>query len=206
MNPFKKTVDAQLEALAAANDAGRWSIPKPAFSCLAETAPDWPQGDDVFRLFRIRFGWGSRGVRKTFKAHVRHARRVLGEAFFQDEPGFRLDTYHAELRCGDALHHPIVEWIIADFSATLAGNSLDDMPFTSLLADEALVMAWLFPERLLAIDGLKWPAWLAAGYLPKSPSYREDDVCLGMDRDDRGGYLTYRVVGHPGCSLSVIES
>lgn len=174
-NPYVMTVAEQLEALRRAiqEEGGVWeTITEEDFKRLEATAPEWPKGGDAFRSLRIRFGDGTKGVEQTFEAHYKRARRV------HDLRPRNGDE--AALLCGDARHlrlhrgwnpifhlfrpkreyRAVVEWvIIPNLSAHRPRKSVNAVRTTRSLADEGLVMIWMFPER--------WkqrPAWVMAGY------------------------------------------
>ena len=174
-NPFELTVEQQIAALRQQNELGNWDIPEEVFDSLAESAPEWPEGRDAYRSFRIRFGEGRDGMIQTFEAHAAAIKRVhakfwrwdlllSGAHEYQDEEVERL-----RLLAGNDTHHAVVEWIIVDLSAHRERESITAVRDNSSLADEGLVMAWLFPERVQAIDYDKWSAWFCAGYESNIP-------------------------------------
>ncbi|MFH1315633.1 MAG: hypothetical protein ABIH67_04535 [Candidatus Uhrbacteria bacterium] len=176
INPFELTVEQQLAALRQQNKLGSWGIDEEVFEHLEQTAPEWPEGRDAYRSFRIRFGEGRDGVIQTFEAHAAAIKRVhvkfwrwelllSGAHEYQDEEVERL-----RLLAGNDTHHAVVEWIIIDdLSANRQRQSITAVRNNSSLADEGLVMAWLFPERVQAIDYDKWSAWFCAGYESNIP-------------------------------------
>ncbi|MEA3249660.1 MAG: hypothetical protein U9Q03_04885 [Patescibacteria group bacterium] len=184
INPFKQTVEEQLAALREMNgfwkDSGHPHIGDIEAVCtrLAETALEWPEGRDAYRSFRIRFGKGRDGVIRTFEAHadaVKHAHDkswrwdllLSGEHPYRGENVDRL-----RLLNGNGSLMPVVEWIIIpDLSAHRKRNSVTSVRRSRSLADEGLVLAWLVPDRVRAIDYNEWCAWFCAGYEINVPEY-----------------------------------
>lgn len=170
-NPFEQTVEEQLAALRRQNELGGWGITEDVFARLEETAPEWPEGRDAYRSFRIRFGEGRDGMIQTFEAHAAAVERVhdkywrwelllSGEHPYQDKPVDRL-----RLLAGNDTHHAVVEWItIPDLSQYRKRDSITTVRGPKSLADEGLVLAWLVPDRVRAIDYKEWCAWFCAGY------------------------------------------
>lgn len=171
-NPFEQTVEQQLAALRRQNELGNWGISEDVFARLAETAPEWPEGRDAYRSFRIRFGEGREGVIKTFESHAAAVKRVhdpkfwrwefllSGEHQYQGQPVDRL-----RLLAGNDSHKPVVEWIfIPDLSQHRKRDSITSVRGPTSFADEGLVLAWLVPDRVRAIDYKELCAWFCAGY------------------------------------------
>lgn len=188
-NPYEMTVDQQLTALRRANEEEsrrnpNWMrIPDEVFERLASTAPAWPEGKHAYRSFRIRFGEGSEGVAKTFEAHFERIKRVHGEGRhlrwelmlstptpyqgtgrkmkerYGDKPIERL-----RLLSGDHTHKACVEWIVADLDTHRKRKSITAVRDSKSLADELLVIAWMFPDMICAIDLDKLPGLFAGGY------------------------------------------
>lgn len=207
-NPYEMTVDQQLTALRRANDEERWGLTEADFSRLAETAPAWPQGKHAYRSFRIRFGEGSEGVAKTFEAHYERIKHVHGEGRYWrwelmlstptpyqgtdremkkrygDKPIERL-----RLLSGDHTHKACVEWIVADLDTHRKRESITAVRDSKSLADELLVIAWMFPDMIRAIDYDKLPGLFAGGYEVNVPEYDDetwqDVVIVYFGRDDR---------------------
>lgn len=170
-NPFEQTVEEQLASLRRQNELGGWGITEDVFARLEGTAPEWPEGRDAYRGFRIRFGEGRDGVIKTFEAHAAAIKRIhdkywrweyllSGEHPYQDKPVDRL-----RLLAGNDTHKPVVEWItIPDLQQHRKRDSITSVRGPKSLADEGLVLAWLVPGRVRAIDYKEWCAWFCAGY------------------------------------------
>lgn len=163
-NPFEQPVTAQIVALRRANFEEGWGIPDEAIDRLIGTAPAWPKGRDSYRSFRIRFGEGDDGVARTFKAHVARIKRVHGDEKCWRWDLLRSDKTHLRLLSGNASHKPVVEWIIVHLDVNRERPSVEAVRGPKSLADEGLVMAWLFPKRVEAIDYDKLCAWFCAGY------------------------------------------
>ncbi len=180
-NPFEQTVEEQITALRRQNKLGNWGIEESVLKMLAETAPAWPEGRDAYRSFRIRFGEGRDGVIKTFEAHAEAVKRVhakfwrwelllSGEHPYQDEGVDRL-----RLLSGNDSHKPVIEWIIIpDLSANRKRDSITAVRSEKSLADEGLVLAWLNPKRIEAIDYSEWCAWFCAGYELNVPEHDDE--------------------------------
>ena len=172
LNPFEMTLSEQIEALKAAIREEGWDIPVETIARLAETAPAWPKGKDSYRSFRIRFGEGDEGVAKTFEAHMARIKRVHGDQKFWrwdlllsgKHPYEGEDVERLRLLSGNAGHTLVVEWTIVHLDANRKRKSIEAVRGPKSLADEGLVMAWLFPKRVQAIDYDKWSAWFCAGY------------------------------------------
>jgi hypothetical protein len=171
-NPFEQTVEEQIAALRRANHEEGWGIPDETFNRLAKTAPEWPKGKDSYRSFRIRLGEGDDGVAKTFEAHVARIKQVHGDTklwrwdllLSGKHPYRGEEVERLRLLSGNATHKPVVEWIIIDLDANRTRKSIEAVRGPKSLADEGLVLAWLFPERTQAIDYDKLCAWYCAGY------------------------------------------
>ncbi len=186
INPFAQTVEEQVAALRRANEEEGWNIPEETFTRLAETAPAWPQGRDSYRSFRIRFGEGDEGVRRTFEAHAARIKRVFGESKFWRWEYLRSDKANLRLLAGNATHKPVVEWTVVRLDANRQRKSITDVRGPKSLADEGLVLAWLFPKRVEAIDYDKWCAWFCAGYelhVPEGGKSWQDVPCVGRILD-----------------------
>lgn len=182
-NPNEMTVEEQIAALRRANEEESTSnphwvrIPEEDFARLASTAPAWPKGKYAYRSFRIRFGEGDEGVAKTFEAHNIRIQHVFGDRNywrwehlhsgsvpFKGKPVERL-----RLLNGNHTHKPVIEWIVADLDAHRKRNSVTAVRGPKSLADELLVIAWLFPDMIRAIDYDKNPGLFAAGYEVNTP-------------------------------------
>jgi hypothetical protein len=176
-NPYEMSIDEQLAALFNANDEEKWGMSEEDFNRLDDTAPAWPKGRHAYRSFRIRFGKGGEGVARTFEAHVARIQRVFGE-----EGCWRWEHLHSgsvpyegepveclRLLAGDHTHKPVIEWIITDLGMHRKRDSVTAVRDSRSLADELLVIAWLFPDMIRAIDCDKFPGLFAAGYEVNSP-------------------------------------
>ncbi len=178
-NPFEQTVPEQIEALRRQNELGGWGIEEAVFERLLATAPAWPKGKDAFRSLRIRFGEGNEGVALTFERHAEAMKRVHDPKFWRWEllhsaevPYENKPTKRLRLLSGNETHRAVVEWVITDLSANRKRSDVTSVRGPQSLADEGLVLAWLFPKRVQAIDYDKYSAWFCAGYEVNVP---EDD-------------------------------
>ncbi|MBU0530956.1 hypothetical protein KJ910_00455 [Patescibacteria group bacterium] len=210
-NPFELIVEEQLAALRKQNELGNWGITEDVFERLAKSAPEWPEGRDAYRSFRIRFGEGRDGMIQTFEAHVDAIRRVHDKFWRWEQllsgahPHQGEDVERLRLLAGNDTHHAVVEWMIVDdLSANRQRQSITAVRNSSSLADEGLVMAWLFPERVQAIDYDKWSAWFCAGYELNVPGFDSwADVPI-VYRGLRAGrvwlYAHDQGIGHSGYS------
>ncbi len=196
-NPYEVTVEEQLAALRRANDEEKWGITEEDFTRLAPTAPAWPKGKHAYRSFRIRFGEGDEGVAKTFEAHYTRIQRVFGEGGYwrwgclhsgkvpyKGKPVERL-----RLLNGNHTHKACIEWIVVDLDTHRKRKSVTAVRGSNSLADELLVIAWMFPDRIRAIDHDKLPGLFAAGYKVNVPECDGEAwqkvVIVSFYRDDR---------------------
>ncbi len=176
-NPYEMTVEAQLAALHRANDEEQWGLTENDFTLLAASAPAWPKGKHAYRSFRIRFGEGDDGVASTFERHVARIKSVFtekgfcrwellhsGKIEYDGKPVERL-----RLLNGNRTHHAVVEWIVADLDTNRKRRSITAVRDAKSLADELLVIAWMFPDMIRAIDYDKPPGLFAAGYEANIP-------------------------------------
>ena len=176
-NPFEMTAEEQLLALARANDAGNWGMTDEDWTRLKASAPAWPKGKHAYRSFRIRFGEGDDGVASTFERHVARIKSVFtekgfcrwellhsGKIEYDGKPVERL-----RLLNGNHTHHAVVEWIVADLDTNRKRRSITAVRDAKSLADELLVIAWMFPDMIRAIDYDKLPGLFAAGYEANIP-------------------------------------
>lgn len=181
-NPYQMTVEDQLSALRRANDEEKWGLTEEDFTRLASTAPAWPKGKHAYRSLRIRFGEGSDGVAKTFEAHYARIQHVFGEGRY-----WRWELLHSapvpyegkpverlRLLSGNDTHKACAEWIVADLDTHRKRKSVEAVRGPQSLADELLVIAWMFPEMIRAIDFDEMPGLFAGGYEVNAPEY--DDV------------------------------
>ncbi len=181
---FVLSVEAQLARFKAANEAQGWGFGEEVFAKLAASAPEWPEGKLCVRSLRIRFGEGDTGVAQTFEAHASEIRRVFGaEKYWRWEhlrsapSPYSGDTKELKRRFGDKpierlrllsgneTHKPVVEWVAIDLDTHRQRRSIEAVrdPKKSL-ADEMLVVTWMFPELIRAIDYDEIPGLFAAGY------------------------------------------
>ncbi len=196
-NPYEMTVEAQLTALRRANDEEKWGMTEEDFVRLASSAPAWPKGKSAYRSFRIRFGEGDEGVAKTFEAHYARLQHVFGEGRF-----WRWNLLHSgkveyegtpverlRLLSGNNTHHAVVEWIVADLDTNRKRESITAVRDSKSLADELLVIVWLFKDMIQAIDYDKLPGLFAAGYEVNVPADGDEAwqrvVIVLFDRDNR---------------------
>jgi hypothetical protein len=192
INPYLQTVDEQIKALRMAIREEGWDISVQTIIHLLKNAPDWPKGRDSYRSFRIRFGEGDDGVASTFEAHIARIERVYGATKLLRCGLLRSDKAHLRLLSGNASHKPIVEWAIVHLDANRKRPSIEDVRGPKSLADEGLVMAWLFPERVQAIDDDKWCAWFCAGYelnVPEGGESWQRVPCVNRGFDTGGAHL-----------------
>lgn len=218
-NPYEMSVEAQLAALRRANAEEKWGITEEDFTRLASTAPAWSKGKHSYRSFRIRFGEGDEGVAKTFEAHCARIQHVFGKENygrwellhsgkvpFKGEPVERL-----RLLNGNHTHKACVDWIMADLDTYCKRESVTAVRSSKSLADEELVIAWLFPEMIRAIDYEERLGLFAAGYEVNVPEdghgawqsvvlVRFDRVCRDVEvrAGDRGS-------SDPGDSVPVLR-
>ncbi|QQR60409.1 hypothetical protein IPH19_03255 [Candidatus Uhrbacteria bacterium] len=186
-NPFKQSLEIQIKRLREQCELGNWGIHSDVFERLAATAPNWPRGRDAFRSFRVRFGKGREGMIQTFEAHAEAMKRVHGPKFDRrlgartDKRGGHIDRFR--LLNGDGTHEPIIEWVvIPNLSSPLRDESIRAFSFENLcgpksIADEGLVLSWLVPERIRAIDRKTLYPFYLAGYV-MSPVREESDQSL----------------------------
>ena len=178
-NPYKMTVGDQLFALRHANDEEGWGISETDFDRLASTAPSWPEGEHVYRSFRIRFGEWNEGVSRTFEAHCQRIQHIFGGdqywrwAHLHSHP-MPYDGKSVErlrLLNGNHTHHACIEWVIVDMDAHRTHESVTAVSGPDSLADELLVIAWLFPEMLCAVMDEERSGFFAGGYEVNVPEY-----------------------------------
>ena len=175
-NPFEQTVEEQMTALRTQNDAwrarGMPTVSDEDLERLEKTAPAWPVGRDAHRSFTLRFGTGTEGMQCTFEAHAAAMDRVFGKKYWRWEllhskpmPFNGKDVERLRLLSGNASHKPIVDWcIIPDLSAFRQRTDVTSVRGPKSLADQGLVLAWLNPKRVHAIDYKDWCAFFLGGY------------------------------------------
>lgn len=178
-NPFEQTVEEQLSALRKQNELGNGGITEETFIRLAETAPAWPKGRDAHRSLRVRFGEGRDGMIQTFEWHCAAIKRVHSKFWRWELLLSGAHPYQGEnverlrLLNGNESHHAVVEWIIIpDLSAHRKRESVTAVRDSKSLADEGLVLVWLNPKRVEAINYKEWCAFFLGGYESNVP---EDD-------------------------------
>ncbi len=213
-NPFEQTVDEQLAALRAQNEAGNWGITEDVFFRLADTAPAWPKGKDAFRSLRIRWGEGTEGVYLTFERHWEAMRRVHPKHWrwellhSKPMPYQGEDVERLRLLNGNETHHAVVEWVIInDLSANRKRKDVTSVRNAQSLADEGLVLAWLFPKRVGVIDYDKTCAWYCAGYeanVPENGGEEWQSVVVVLRHTGSGEvrlFASWRSDDRPGYSV-----
>lgn len=170
---FTLSVEEQLSRFKATNVAQGWGFCEEVFQKLAQSAPEWPEGALCVRSLRIRFGEGDAGVAKTFEAHAAEVKRVFGaEQYWRWEhlrsgshPYEGKDVPRLRLLAGNKTHRPVIEWVILDLDAHRSRKSIAAVRDPSKsLADELLVVAWMFPDLIRSIDYDTVPGMFAAGY------------------------------------------
>lgn len=211
-NPFKQTVEEQINALREANLEERWGISEEVINRLAENAPAWPEGKDSYRLFRIRFGEGDEGVLDTFFAHINRIQNVLGGDFCSVDPLiWNLDAEEAAgrlcLLSGNASHKPVVEWIIVHLDVHRNRESVESVRDLQSLADEGLVMAWLFPERAKKSGDGEWSNWFCAGYEIDASETSSNALCCQYQAEEDLLVVVYGLLDdkNDGFSVPVFE-
>jgi hypothetical protein len=171
-NPYEISVGQKLAALHCANDEEGWGIADEEFIRLSKTVPAVPKGKNVYLSLRIRWGEGSEGVQQTFERHVARIKWVFGEGNFWCLDGLHSGKERLRLLNGDHTHKPVVEWVIVDLGTHRQRDSIVAVRGSKSLADELLVVAWMFPEMIRAIDYGYLAGLFAAGYEVNQP---EDD-------------------------------
>lgn len=217
-NPFERSVAELIAELRSANAEEKWGITEEIFVRLLATAPAWPVGRDSYLSFRIRFGEGDSGVEQTFEIHATRFKRVhqknwrwkfllSGKKLFDKK-----DVERLRLLIGNDTHKPTVEWITVDLQANRTRSSITDVRGPSSLADEGIVLGWLFPKRVEAIDYKQWPAWFCAGYELNVPEYGSDKSWQFVPCVNRNLYFgkaelnaDWRSNGSSVCSVPVLR-
>ncbi len=196
-NPYEMSVEDQLIALRRANDEEEWGLTEDDFARLASSAPAWPKGKHAYRSFRIRFGEGDDGVAKTFEAHYARIQHVFGEGRYwrwEHLNSGRVEykgkfVERLRLLNGNHTHKPVIEWVAADLDTHRKRDSITAVRGSKSLADELLVIAWMFPDMIRAIDYDRLPGLFAAGYESNVPEYADEAwqsvVLVNFNRDDR---------------------
>lgn len=176
---FERTASEQIKTLILQSNTGKWRVDHETVERLQSTAPEWPEGRDAFRSFRIRFGNGDEGVIETCMAHTEAIRRtnnganlMAWESVLSDRViGRKGDYRRLRLLGGNGQHHAEIEWIIIhDLSAHRFREDVSAVRGEGSLADEGLVLAWMFPDRIRTIDYREWCGWYCAGYEVNVPN------------------------------------
>jgi|GEM_PF-3153574 len=216
-NPFERSTVELISELRRANIEENWGIAEDVFVRLLATAPAWPIGCDCYLSLRIRFGEGDAGVEKTFEAHAARFKRVHAKNWRWEfllsgkKPFNKKDVERLRLLAGNATHKPTVEWITVDLQANRTRSSITDVRGSSSLADEGIVIGWLFPKRVEAIDYEKWSAWFCAGYELNVPGYGGESwqgvPCVDRDLGSGEAGLRANWRGDAGseCSVPVLR-
>ena len=173
-NPFEMTVEDQLVALRLANEEESaanpdWvRIPEEDFARLAAEAPAWPRGRHAYRSFRIRFGEGKEGIAKTFGAHYARIQRVFGEGYWHWQLDFPPFTKNKErqlyLGYPNSAHEPAIEWVLGDLDIKRTHDGAAAISRGRPLADEMLVIAWLFSDMIRVLVSTDLLRHIAKGY------------------------------------------
>lgn len=176
-NPFERSAAELIAELRRANTEEKWEISEDVFVRLLATAPAWPIGRDCYLSFRIRFGEGDAGVEQTFEAHAArfkgvHKKNWRWEKLLSGKKPFnKEDVERLRLLASNITHKPTVEWIVVDLEANRTRSNITDVRGSSSLADEGIVLGWLFPKRVDAIDYKEWSAWFCGGYELNVPGH-----------------------------------
>lgn len=171
-NPFVLSIPEILVRFRKANEQEGWGFGEEIFAHLAATVPAWPKGRDTFLSLRVRWGEGRDGVIETFERHSARIRNVFGEEKFwrweyllSGEHPYKGELVdRLKLHAGNGTHYTVVEWVIVDLAANRERESVIAVRGSASLADEGLAIAWLYPERVQAIEYDKYSAWFCAGY------------------------------------------
>ncbi len=183
-NPFEMTVEEQIASLRAAYaetfvPLGIPMISEEEIITLIATAPAWPKGPDCYRVFDLCWGEGRDGVIQTFEAHAARFKRVHAKNWrwnlllSGNHPYKGKDVDRLRLLVGNETHKPCVSWTIVDLSANRQRRSITDVRGPNSLAQVGIILGWLFPKRVEAIDYKEWYAWFCAGYESNVPEYDE---------------------------------
>ncbi len=219
-NPFQLTVEEQITALRNAIKEEGWLITEEQVANLVAAAPAWPKGRDSYRSLRIRFGEGDAGVEKTFEAHAARFKRVHAKNWRWDlllsgkkpytAPGKKAeDVERLRLFVGNASHKPTIEWCVIDLEANRQRKNISAVRKSNSLADEGVVLGWLFPKRVEAINYGDWCAWFLGGYELNVPGHDgkswQGVPWVGRDLDGGTSLLgaSWRSSGSSECSVPV---
>jgi len=173
-NPFAVPVETLLERLRQANDAQKWGIKRKDLDALAKTAPALPEGRLAFPSFRIRFGEGQKGVERTANAHIKEIFRVHGEKNVWRWDYLRTDKKHLRLLAGNETHKPVVEWCVIDLDTHRKRQSITAVRGSKSIADEGLVLAWLYPDYPRGINYKENPGFFLGGYELDVPGHGDE--------------------------------
>ena len=176
-NPFTLSVDTLLERLKQANKEQGWGISDDVFRRLRATAPELPQGRLSFLSLKIRFGEGQPGVQKTFEEHVAEILRVHGIKKVWRWDYLRSDKKYLRLLAGNETHTPTIEWCVIDLDANRKRQSITAVRGPNSIADEGLVLAWLYPEYIRAINYKENPGFFLVGYELNVPGLGNGSWC-----------------------------
>lgn len=164
MNPFRLSIEEQIKRFKEASNRQDWGFGEETFIRLAATAPVWPDGRLAVRSLRIRFGGCGLGVTQTFEDHAKQIEAVFGSGSYWRWPDLRSGMKGLRLLNGNGTHQLVVEWVIVDLNPHRKRDSTTAVRGPKSLADELLVVAWMFPEMIRAIDYDKVLGLYAAGY------------------------------------------
>ena len=176
------TAEEQVERLRVQNRLERWDIREEVFDSLISDAVTCPS--NLSLSMRIRFGEGDNGVALTFDRHIAVIKRV-----FQVQNFFDGEITSPVLVRGNDSHKPTIEWICVNMSAFFSEKRgtieeiLQKNSSSAFLADEGLVLIWVFPEIVKKISSQNPPFFLG-GYraqLTIAGSQRETVPCIFWD-------------------------
>ncbi|MFH2062589.1 MAG: hypothetical protein ABIJ46_00335 [bacterium] len=192
-NPFVQTPEQLLERLTQANLAQNGGITDETLKRLRGNVPEVPEGPLTFLSLRIRLGEGQEGVQRTANAHLAEILRVHGERNVWRWDHLRTDKKHLRLWVGNETHKPVVKWCVIDLDTHRKRQSITAVRGPKSIADEGLVLAWLYPDYPRSIDYKENPGYFLGGYelnIPVSDDESWDDVPI-----------VYRPLGAGGVGL-----
>lgn len=164
-------ISVLLHRLASANDWHGWGITSGDIQRLFKTVPDRPEGRSIVRSLRIRFGEGQEGVEQTANAHIAEIVRVHGSNRVWRWKQLRTGKKHLRLLGGNGTHKPVVEWCMIDLDRHRKRAGIAAVRGPESIADEGLVLAWLFPDYPRSIDFAENPGYILGGYELHVPEY-----------------------------------
>lgn len=218
-NPREITVEETIKRFRKVAKVLGWVVGDDVYDGLLKNVPAWPKGKDAFRSLRIRFGEGDDGVALTFEAHAAAIKHVHTEAKYwrwellhsKPMPFNGEDVPRLRLLGGNQAHHAVIEWCIIDnLSANRERSDITSVRGPKSLADEGLVVAWLFPDRATAIDYDQECAWFLAGYEANVPECGDGSwrhvPCIDRSLDAGRVRLSAYWYGDVGSSCSVPSS